>query len=323
MELKSLLAAAVLSAALIVPAATQPAYPTRPVRMIVPFAAGGAADVFARMIGQHLQNKLGQPFIIENIGGAGGAMGLGNISRAEPDGYTVGIGGTGGLAIAPSLFAGKLPYDVRNLAAVSQVSEVPNVLAINPNRVAARSIGDFIALLKANPGTVTYGSAGVGSSQHLAGELFQQMTGTKMIHVPYKGSSPMITDLIGGQIDVAFDNGPLVLSTAQSGGIVLLGVATLEPAPFDPKLPMIAETVHGYQANAWHVVVVPTGTPKPIVDTLATEIQAFMKRPETVRKMAELGSVAVSATPDVSAKRIADEIVLWRRVIEKAGVKPP
>jgi tripartite-type tricarboxylate transporter receptor subunit TctC len=287
----------------------------------VPFAAGGAADTFARMVGQHLQSKLGQTFFVENIGGAGGALGIAGVTRAEPDGLIIGLAGTGGLAIAPTLYAGKLPYDIKNLAAISQVSEVPNVLAINPNKLKARTLPELVAYLKANPGMVTYGSAGVGSSQHLAGELFQQMTGTKLVHIPYKGSSPMITDLIGGQIDMAFDNGPLVFQTAQAKTILLLGVATLERLPFDANLPAIAETVPGYQANAWHVFVAPAGTPQPVIETLAKEIQAFMKQPETIKKMTELSSVAVSATPEASSKRIVDEIKLWREVIEKAGVK--
>jgi tripartite-type tricarboxylate transporter receptor subunit TctC len=321
MKLKFLLAVAATVLLMGPVAAQQAGYPSRAVKIIVPFAAGGAADTFARMIGQHLSTKLGQSFFVENIGGAGGALGIAGVTRAEPDGLVIGIGGTGGLAIAPNLFAGKLPYDVKNLAAISQISEVPNVLAVNPKRIAARSIKDLIAHMKANPGKVTYGSAGVGSSQHLAAELFQQMTGTKMVHIPYKGSSPMITDLLGGQIDLVFDNGPLVFTTAQGGGITLLGIATLERVPFAADLPAIAETVPGFQANAWHVFIAPAGTPKPIVDTLSTEIQAFMKQPDTVKKMTELSSVAVAATPEASAKRIGDEVKLWREVIEKAGVK--
>jgi tripartite-type tricarboxylate transporter receptor subunit TctC len=321
MKLKCLLAAAAAVMLLTPATAQQAGYPSRAVKIIVPFAAGGAADTFARMVGQHLSSKLKQSFFIENIGGAGGALGIAAVGRADPDGLIIGIGGTGGLAIAPTLFAGKLPYDVKSLAAVSQISEVPNVLAVHPKRIAARSIKDLVTYLKANPGKVTYGSAGVGSSQHLAAELFQQMTGTKMVHIPYKGSSPMITDLIGGQIDLVFDNGPLVFTTAQSGSIALLGIATLQRVPFAPDLPAIAETVPGFQANAWHVFIAPAGTPKPIVDTLANEIQVFMKQPETIKKMTELSSVAVAATPEVSAKRIADEIKLWREVIEKANVK--
>jgi tripartite-type tricarboxylate transporter receptor subunit TctC len=321
MRMRSFMAA-VLAAAFVVPAAAQQAaYPSRAVKIIVPFAAGGAADTFARMIGQHLQAKLGQTFFVENMAGAGGALGIAGVTRAEPDGLIIGLAGTGGLAIAPTLYAGKLPYELKNIAAISQISEVPNVLAINPGKLKARTIGELIAYLKANPDKVTFGSAGVGSSQHLAGELFQQMTGTKMVHIPYKGSSPMITDLIGGQIDMAFDNGPLVFSTAQSGSIMLLGVATLERLSFEQKLPAIAETVPGYQANAWHVFIAPAGTPQPVIETLAKEIQAFMKQPGTVKKMTELSSVAVSASPQASTKRIADEIKLWRDVIQKAGVK--
>ncbi len=323
MKLRRLLTVAVAAAGLMTPAAAQQAtYPTRAVKIVVPFVAGGAADTFARRIGQHLQSKLGQTFFIENIGGAGGALGIAAVTRAEPDGYTIGIGGTGGLAIAPVLYAGKLPYDVRNLAAVTQISEVPNVLVINPKRIAARSIAELIAHLKANPDKVTFGSAGVGSSQHLAGELFAQMTGTRLVHIPYKGSTPMITDLIGGQIDMAFDNGPLVLSTAQSGSIMVLGIATLKRSAFVPDIPAIAETVPGFQANAWHGILAPAGTPAPVIHKLATEIQSFMKQPDTIRKMNELGAEAASNTPGAFADRIAAEIRLWGGVIEKAGVKP-
>lgn len=323
MKPKTVLAAALTAILLIGPAAAQPApYPSRSVRMIVPFPAGGSADILARMVGQHLQARLKQTFIVENVGGAGGALGIAMVTRAEPDGYTLGIGGSGALAIAPTLFAGKLPFEIKNVAAVALISDVPNVLVVNPNRVPARSVAELIAYLKANPGKVTFGSSGVGSTQHLAGELFAQMTGTRMVHVPYKGSSPMITDLMGGQIDIAFDNGSLAQTTARSGSILLLGSAARERSTAVPGAPAVAETVPGFEAVSWFGVIAPAGTPRPILDLLSTEIRSFMTYPETIGKMTELGAVAVGSTPDQFAERIASEIEIWRRVIETANIKP-
>ena len=303
-------------------AAQEASYPSKPVKIIVPFSAGGTVDILARMLAEHLQKSWGQTFLVENIGGAGGVTGIAQVARAAPDGLTMALASTSGLAIAPTLNP-KTPYrPLQDLAPIAQISIVPNVLTINPTRVKARSVPDLIAYLKANPDKVSFGSAGVGTSQHLAGELFQQLTGTKMVHVPYKGSSQMLNDLVGGQIDLAFDNVPLILPQARSGNLVMLATATAERAPFDKDLPAVAEFVPGFEATAWHGYVVPAGTPKPIIDKLADEIRKFMKQPETVAKMADLGAIAVSTTPEDFGRHIAAESERWKGVISAAGIKP-
>lgn len=300
----------------------QDAYPTRAVTIVVPFSAGGTADIFARMVGEHLQKKLGQPFLIENVGGAGSIIGVTRIARAAPDGYTIGLASTSALSINPTLYGDKLTYQPdRDLVPIAQISVVPNALVVNPSRIAARTVPELIAYMKANPGKVTFGSAGAGTSQHLAGELFQQMTGTTMVHVPYKGSSQMVTDLLSGQIDLAFDNIPLLLPHAASGTLALLAVATPKRADFDPKLPAVAEYLPGFEAVAWHGFIAPANTPKPIIDKLSAEIRAFMQLPETAKKMAELGAVAVAVEPEEFSRTIASETKRWKTVIEKANIK--
>ena len=315
-----ILASAVLLAS--APSKAEDAYPSRQVSVIVPFAAGGTADIFARMVANDLQAKLGKPFVVENVGGAGSIVGVTRLARSAPDGLTLGLASTSALAINPSLYGQKLGYQPdKDLQPIMQISVVPNVLVVNPDKIKARTVPDLIAYLKANPDKVSFGSAGVGTSQHLAGELFQQMTGTKMVHVPYKGSSTMLTDLISGQIDLAFDNVPLLLPQAKDGKLALIAAATPKRASFDPNLPTVAEYLPGFEAVAWHGFFVPAATPKPIVEKLSTEIRAFMQQPETVQKMAELGAVAVALEPEAFAAYIASETARWKKVIEAANIK--
>lgn len=311
------LALAVLAAA---PLAAQD-YPSKPVTIVVPFAAGGTADIFARMTAQHLQEKFGKPFIVENIGGAGSIIGVTKMAKAAPDGHTLGLPSTSGLAINPSLYGAKLPYDPqKQLTPIAQVSMVPNVLVVNPDKIKARSVPDLVAFLKANPGKVTFGSAGPGTSQHLAGELFQQLTGTEMTHVPYKGSSAMLPDLLSGVIDLAFDNVPLLLPHAKSGKLVLLAAATAKRAEFDPNLPTVAETLPGFEAVAWHGFFAPAGTPKPVIDRLSAEILAFQGLPATQARYRELGATPVAVGPADFAAYVASESTKWKKVIEAAKI---
>ena len=315
-----ILASAVLLAS--APSKAEDAYPSRQVSVIVPFAAGGTADIFARIVANYLQAKLGKPFVVENVGGAGSIVGVTRLARSAPDGLTLGLASTSALAINPSLYGQKLGYQPdKDLQPIMQISVVPNVLVVNPDKIKARTVPDLIAYLKANPDKVSFGSAGVGTSQHLAGELFQQTTGTKMVHVPYKGSSTMLTDLISGQIDLAFDNVPLLLPQAKDGKLALIAAATPKRASFDPNLPTVAEYLPGFEAVAWHGFFVPAATPKPIVEKLSTEIRAFMQQPETVQKMAELGAVAVALEPEAFAAYIASETARWKKVIEAANIK--
>ncbi|WP_245471855.1 Bug family tripartite tricarboxylate transporter substrate binding protein [Bradyrhizobium nanningense] len=242
------------------PMKAQDVYPSKQVTVIVPFAAGGTADIFARMVSNHLQTKFGKPFVVENVGGAGSILGVTRLAKSAPDGITLGLASTSALAINPSLYGPKLSYQPdKDLVPIAQISVVPNVLVVNPNKIKARTVPELIAYLKANPDKVSFGSAGVGTSQHLAGELFQQMTGTKMVHVPYKGSSQMLTDLLSGQIDLAFDNVPLLLPQVKTGQLALLATATPKRADFDPQAPAVAEFLPGFEAVAWHGFFVPAG----------------------------------------------------------------
>jgi tripartite-type tricarboxylate transporter receptor subunit TctC len=323
MRMKTLLVAATcLALAPFTQASAQDAaYPTRPITIVVPFAAGGTVDIIARMVSDNLQKKLGGTVLVENVGGAGGNIGVTRVARAAPDGYTIGLASTSPLAIAPTLYGAKLQFQPeKDLVAFAQVSIVPNVLVVNPDRIKARTVPELIEYLKANPDKVTFGSAGPGTSQHLAGELFQQMTGTKMVHVPYKGSSQMVTDLISGQIDIAFDNVPLLLPHVAGGKLAMLATATPKRAEFDPNVPALAEFLPGFEAVAWHGFIAPAATPKPIVDRLSKEIRDFMSLPETKKKMSELGAVAVAVPQDEFTKYIASETTRWKGVMEKANV---
>lgn len=296
-------------------------YPVKPVTVVVPFAAGGTADIFARMAAQHLQEKFGKPFVVENIGGAGSIIGVNKVAKAPGDGHMLSLASTSGLAINPSLYGAKLPYNPsKELVAIAQVSMVPNVLVVNPEKIKARTVPELIAYLKANPDKVNYGSAGKGTSQHLAAELFQQMTGTKMTHVPYKGSSAMLPDLVSGTIDLAFDNVPLLLPHAKTGKLVLLASATARRAEFDPALPTVAETLPGFEAVAWHGFLAPAGTPKPVIDRLSAEIVAFMSLPATQAKFRELGATPMTLGAEAFNAYVTAETTKWQKVIEAAKI---
>ncbi|KRE07153.1 MFS transporter [Bosea sp. Root381] len=317
------IAAACLSLALGAPALAQPAYPSKPVTIVVPFTAGGTADIIARLAAEHLHKKLGQPFVVENIGGGGGVSGVEKVVKSAPDGYTLVLASTSNLAVHPTLYGAKFPYQtLRDLKPITQVSVVPNVLVINPSKIPARTVPDLITYLKANPDKVSFGSAGVGTTQHLAGELFMQRTGVKMVHIPYRGSSAMLPDLLSGSVELAFDNVPLLLPQVKSGKLLALAVATPEREAFDKDMPTVAEFVPGFEATAWHGFLAPAATPDAVVEKLSTEIQAFMKAPETVKKMQELGMTPISTTPAQFTDLIKSMTVQWKEVIEKGNIKP-
>lgn len=309
------------AAGLAAPALAQ-SYPNRPITMIVPFSAGGTADIFGRMIAEHLHKSLGQPVVVENVGGAGSIVGLTRIARGAPDGSIIGLASTSGLAINPSLYGPRLAYQpAQDLIPIVQVSSVPNVLAVHPEKIKARTVPDLIAYLKANPDAVSFGSAGVGTSQHLAAELFKQMTGTRMTHVPYRGSSQMVQDLITGNVQLAFDNVPLLIPQAASGKVALIATATPQRAAFDPNVPAVAEHLPGFEAVAWHGLVAPAGTPAAIVGTLAREVQALMRADATKQKFTELGAVAMSLGPQEFTAYISSETQRWSRVVEAANIR--
>jgi tripartite-type tricarboxylate transporter receptor subunit TctC len=294
-------------------------YPTRPVRFVVGFPPGGATDILARLIGQRLSEKLGQQFVVENKPGAGNNIGTEAAVNAEPDGYTV-------LLINPANYINtslytNLKFDfVRDIAAVASFNRVPNVMTVNKD-VPAKSVAEFIDYVKANPGKVNMASSGNGTSVHLSGEMFMAMTGTKMQHVPYRGAAPAITDMLGGQVQVIFDNMPSIIQHIRAGSLRALGVTTAERSSQLPDVPAITETVPGYEASALFGIGAPKNTPKEIVVKLNSEINAILAEPEMKKRLVELGGEPLILSPQAFAEQIKAETEKWRKVVEFAGLK--
>jgi len=300
----------------------QPAFPTKPIKLVVPVPPGGAADVMARMIAEHLQSKWGQAVLVENKPGAGSSVGMAVVAKAPPDGYTIGMGNVAANAINPAVRPDAFPYDpVKDFAAVTMVGITPLILVVNPKKVPAKTLQEFIAHLKANPGKLSYGSSGGGSALHVGMELFMQKTGTSMVHVPYKGSAPMMTDLLGGQIDASMDAAATSWPQVQAGKLRALGVSTAKPTYLTPGLPAIAQEVKGFEMNPWHGVMAPAGTPQAIVDKLSAEIQAFLRQPDTEAKLRERGIVRVGSSAAEFAKIMRDEVALYKKLVADAGIK--
>jgi tripartite-type tricarboxylate transporter receptor subunit TctC len=308
-------AAAVLAAA---PAAAQN-YPTKPVKFVTPYPPGGTTDILARLVGTKLQSSLGQPFLVESKAGAGGNVGTDSVAKAPPDGYTILMGASGPLAINVSLFK-SLPYNpLTDLAPVVHVASVPLVLVVHES-FPAKTVKELIELLKAKPDGYSYASAGNGTPQHLSAELFKQLTGTKMVHVPYKGSGPAINDLIGGQIPIAFESLIPILPQLKGGKVRALAVTSLKPSPLLPNVPTLdASGVKGYESIAWYGVVAPGKTPKPIVDKLNAEMVKALKDPEVKQRLTEMGSAEVAGTPEQFGALIKSEIAKWAPVVKASG----
>lgn len=302
-----------------VPAEAQ-AWPEKPVTLINPFPAGGGTDTFARPLSAELTKQLGQSFIVDNKGGAGGTLGAGVAARAAKDGYTFFVGAVHH-TIAPSVYA-KLTYDLeKDFEPIAVIAMVPHIVSVNPTKIQAKTLKEFIAYLKANPGKVSFGSAGNGTSHHLAGEMFKGLTGTDILHVPYKGAGPMMQDLLGGQIDMAFDG--LGTSSAQIKAGKLVGLALAAPKRSDalPDVPTAAEAgVPGYEAAAWYGVWAVAGTPKPIKDKMAAEIAKALKTENIVKVWAGQGAVTGPAGADMVAF-VKSQIESWGKVAKAANVK--
>jgi tripartite-type tricarboxylate transporter receptor subunit TctC len=294
-------------------------YPSKPVTVIVPFAAGGNTDAFARLVGQELDTAFGQRFVVENKAGAGGNLGVGQLARAEPDGYTLGMGTVSTHAINPTLYK-KLPFDPDTaFAPISLFVTLPNVLAVNPS-IPANSVPELIELLKAEPDTHTFASSGVGTSTHLAGELFMAKTGTQMNHVPYKSSGQVMLDVVAGHVDMAFDNIPTVAQQAQAGKVRALAVTSLGRAPLMPDLPPLADFLPGFEATSWHGLFAPAGTPPAIVTKLSGEIQRIIHAPEMSEKLQGMGAKPIGSTPEEFARFIEAERQKWAQVIKDANI---
>jgi tripartite-type tricarboxylate transporter receptor subunit TctC len=294
-------------------------YPARPVRWLVGYPPGGATDILARLIGQRLSEKLGQQFVIENKPGAGNNIATEAAINAEPDGYTL-------LLINPANFINATLYTnlkfnlVRDIAPIASFNRVPNVMTVNKD-VAAKNVAEFIAYVKANPGKVNMASSGNGTSVHLSGEMFMAMTGCKMQHVPYRGAAPAITDLLGGQVQVIFDNMPSIIQHIRSGALRALAVTTAERSPLLPDTQTVAETVPGYEASALFGIGAPKKTPKEIITKLNTEINTILADPEMKKRLAELGGDPLIQTPEKFGADIAAETEKWKKVVEFAGLK--
>jgi tripartite-type tricarboxylate transporter receptor subunit TctC len=314
-----LLAAGVLLG-LTVPAASQD-YPSRPITLIVPYAAGGGNDVMARIVAERMSKSLGQQIVIENKGGAGGSIATRQIAKSAPDGYTLGLGGTGTHAINPTLYP-NVGYDPRkDFAPVGLIASSALVVLVN-NAVAAKSIGELIALAKREAGKLNYASAGVGSGIHLGAELFATMAGIKLTHIPYKGSSPALTDLLGGHVAIYFSSLPPAISLVREGKVRALAVTGPRRAPGFPDLPTVAEAaLPGYEAVLHYGIVAPAGTPRAIVDKLNAALNAALAEPEVRAKIIADGADPLPGTPEDYAADIDREETKWSKVVQVSGAK--
>jgi tripartite-type tricarboxylate transporter receptor subunit TctC len=302
-------------------AAAQSSALTRPITLVVPFAAGGATDVVSRIVGKRLGEKLGVSVIIENVAGAGGLVGAGRVSRASPDGTTLLMGTVATHAINP-LMAKQPPYNPQiDFAPISLLATVPNVLLVGSGS-KARTVAELIALLKAEPGRSSYGSSGVGTPPHLSGELFNTMTGVQMEHVPYRGGGPAMTDLIGGQIPILFDVLSGAASFIKAGSARALAVTTRERSPSFPEIPTIAESgLPGYETYTWNAVFGPAGLPGPIVEQLGQLLREVMAEPEIRHRLQELSAEPVGSSPADLATQVKAELAKWEPVVLAAGLK--
>ncbi len=295
-------------------------YPSRPVRWLVGFTPAGGNDITARLIGQWLTERLGQPFVIENRPGAGTNIAAEAVIHAPPDGYTLFLTNFSN-AVNASLYE-KLNFNfMRDMAPVVGISRAPVIMAVHPS-LPAKTVADFIAYAKTNPGKINMGSAGIGSAGHLAGELFQMMTGVKLIHVPYRGNAPALTDLIAGQVQLVFPSSASAIEYVKTGkvrGLAVTGAVRLDALP---DLPTVADTVPGYEASSLYGIGVPRNTPADIVDKLNKEVNAALADPKLRTRLADLGGTPFGGTPADFGKLIAEETEKWAKVVEFAGIKP-
>ena len=319
---KMLAAVALATVTLATPAAAQDDWPQKQTTIVVPFTAGGTTDMFGRILANGLQAKLGKPFIVENCGGAGGNIGAAAVARAPKDGYTLLVGTVSTHAINPFIYK-NLTYDTqKDFQPVSLIARLPNLLVVSP-KVPAKTVAELVAHLKSNEGKLSYGSSGVGTSTHLASELFQIKTGTKMVHVPYRSSGDVMNALMGGHIDLAFDNMTLAWPQAKAGTMRAIAVTSTARSDVAPEVPPVADTLAGFDATSWHGVFAPAGTPRPIVDKLAAEVKRIFEAPDVQKNLAEVGAVASPMTPDDFVAFIAAERKKWQEVVEAANVKMP
>lgn len=296
------------------------AYPSKAITIVVPLSAGGVTDVVARYVAQKLSETWKSPIVVENKLGAGGGVGAEYVAKAAPDGYTLVMGTVSSHAINASVYP-NLRYDnLKDFEPVSLVAAGPNMLVVHPS-VPVKSTAELIAYLKANPDKLNYGSTGVGTSTHVLAELFKMATGTRMTHVPYKGSSQMMADLVAGQVQLAFDNMPTALAQARAGKVRALGISSAERWPETPEIPTISETLPDFVATSWQGLFAPKGTPAEIVKRLSSDVQRILLEPETVRRFQELGTRASGLPPEQFRQFVRDETERWAAVVKKSGAR--
>jgi len=316
-----LVASTFLAGALVLPIgdAVGQTYPSKPIRIVVPLSAG-AGDTLTRTIGQKISESWNQPVVVENRPGAGSTIGSDIVAKAAPDGYTL-LMASFSHAVNPTLYA-KLPYDtLKDFAAVTLIGSAPNVLTVNPG-VSAKSVAEVMALAKSQPGKLHFASAGNGSSSHMAGELFKSLTGAQIVHVPYKGAAPAMTDLLAGQVQMAFDPLPSSLANIKAGKLRAVAVTSAKRSPALPDVPAIGEIVPGYELAVWYGVVAPANTPKDIIGRLHAEIVRVLNLPDVKERVAGLGFETLGGTPDQFQAFIEAELAKWGKVVREAGLQP-
>ncbi|MBT0782004.1 tripartite tricarboxylate transporter substrate binding protein [Paracoccus sp. pheM1] len=292
-------------------------YPDRPITLVIPFAAGGSTDVVGRIVAERMSQELGQQVIVQNVGGAGGSLGAAQVAKADPDGYTILMATVATHALNPLILKQK-PYDpVADFAPVSLLVLVPNVLAVNPE-LPVNTVQELIDLAKAEP--LAYASSGNGTPLHLSGELFKAMAGVDITHIPYKGSGPALTDVLGNQVPIIFDNLPSASGHIASGKLRALGVTTAERAPSFPDIPAIAETLPGYETYTWNALFAPAGTPPEAVEALNKAALAAMADPAVAERMKEFSATIVASTPEQLAEHVKAEMAKWEPVVRDANV---
>lgn len=293
-------------------------YPTKPIRLVVTFPSGGAPDILSRLFADKAQ--LGQPVVVDNKPGAGGNIGADFVAKSPADGYTLVMGTVGTHSINGALYS-KMPYDmVKDFTPVGHVASAPNLLVVT-NSLPVKTVPELVAYMKANPNKLSFGSPGIGTSVHVSGELFKSLTGTTMQHVPYKGRQFAIPDLVGGQIQVMFDNMPSALPMAKEGKIRALAVTTDKRSPAAPEVPTVAESVPGFEATTWFAVFAPAGTPKDVVARINAEMKRVFALPDVLDKLKTLGLDPWLSTPEELGKLQATEIVKWAKVVKDSGAK--
>jgi tripartite-type tricarboxylate transporter receptor subunit TctC len=297
------------------------AYPGKPIRLISPWSPGGPAEALARTVGMKMSEALGQPIIIDSRGGANGTIGGALAAKAPNDGYTIFFSHLGPMAIAPALMK-DMPYDpLKDFEPITQVVAGPTLLAVR-NDIPVKTVKELIAYAKVNPGKLTYGSVGIGSTTHLAGEMLVTMAGIEIVHVPYKGSTPILVDMLGGRISMAFIGISGVIQQAQAGQVRAIAISTLKRSPNFPDIPAVSETLPGFELNSWYGMEAPAGTPRAIVNRLQQEVVHALKKPEVIEWLKQNGLDPVGSTPEEHAAQIRSEIAKWAKIVKDAKVKP-